>query len=62
MLTDAELAAVLARVGRDRVTQVRVLLASGWPLEAERVLGEALGDALLAKEAIASLVRRMVIN
>lgn len=53
---------MLGRVPGELGTQVRLLLASGWPLEAERLLGEALGDPLLAKEVIASLVRRMIVN
>lgn len=60
MLDDAELALVLASLPRDMVTRVRLLIASGWPLEAERILSDHLGDPLRGKEIAASLIRKAV--
>lgn len=60
MFNDVQLEAALSCLPRDLVIQVRLLLAEGWPLEAERLLALRLGEPLVAKEIIASMVRRMV--
>lgn len=62
MLSDLELATALYQLPRALVTQVRLLIASGWVYEAERVLAEAMGDPGAAAEIVASLVRRQVIH
>lgn len=62
MFNDRELQVRLARMPADVVTRARVLIASGWPLEAQRVLLEHTHDGREASELVASLYRRMVIH
>lgn len=59
LLNDRELAVALALLPADLVTRVRLLIASGWPLEAKRILEEATGGQEGA-EIYASMIRRMV--
>lgn len=58
MSSDGLAAVALAELPRELRTQVHVLLAHEYPLEAHRVLTEYLGDALLAKAIVAYMVRR----
>lgn len=59
---DAEASQVFAGLSAEIRTQVTTLLRYGWPLEAERVLAQALGTGILAKGVVAYLVRRATVR